>query len=154
MLTQDIGKHILYSDGRIWSKWKKTFMKQSSSRHGYFQICIDRKRKHVHILLAKAFIPNPDNLLEINHLNGVKSDNRIENLEWSNRSKNMKHAYDTGLRIRPNGDLNGRAKLTKDQVKEIRKIYPSKTMKELGKIYGVSNFVIGQIVNYKSWKDV
>ena len=67
---------------------------------GYIQVLLSfpkRKLKLIHVLVAKAFIPNPDGYPQVNHINGIKSDNRVENLEWCNNSMNQIHAYKMGL---------------------------------------------------------
>lgn len=70
--------------------------------HGYKQVQIMRKGKrytrYVHRLVAECFLPNPENLPEINHKNGDKSNNSVDNLEWCNHADNLLHAYRTGLR--------------------------------------------------------
>ena len=69
--------------------------------HGYPRVELHRRRtktKHlVHRLVAVAFIPNPDNKPEVNHKDGKKDNNCVDNLEWCTRKENMKHAYDNGL---------------------------------------------------------
>lgn len=73
-----------------------------------------RYTKNIHRLIAKAFIPNPENKPEINHKNGNKTDNRVENLEWCTRSENMKHLYSVLGKKSPGigrfGKLNHRSK--------------------------------------------
>lgn len=66
---------------------------------GYLCVGVDNNKKvTVHRLVAQTFIPNPDRKETVNHINGVKTDNRVENLQWATRSENVKHAFDTGLK--------------------------------------------------------
>lgn len=76
-------------------------LKTRINSDGYVEVRLTKKGKttttFIHILLAKAFIPNPFNKPEVNHINGNKKDNRVENLEWCTRLENMQHANRTGL---------------------------------------------------------
>lgn len=80
---------------------KGQILNLSREKGGYLKVRFKEKQigrnYRVHILVAKAFIPNPENKLEVNHKDGDKHNNHVDNLEWSTRSENMKHAYDNGL---------------------------------------------------------
>lgn len=83
------------TNGRVWSKIKKKYLKGCSNRYGYLRVCLIKNKKQVekkiHRLVAEAFIPNPENLPEVNHKDENKENNRIENLEWCNRAYNVNY---------------------------------------------------------------
>ena len=96
---------------------------------GYLYCSLLNKTKLVHRLIALTWIPNPDNKPQVNHIDGNKTNNKVENLEWVTGLENMQHATMTGLRdtekmkLNGNGEKNSQAVLTLDNVKEMRKIY-------------------------------
>lgn len=87
---------------RGWGWIKEHIMKQTTANSEYYRVPLTNKehiKKYylVHRLVAQAFLENPNNLPEVNHINGNKFDNSISNLEWCNRQYNIKHAYKIGL---------------------------------------------------------
>lgn len=72
---------------------KEHIRNQYTMKGGYLKVVIKHKNLLVHRLVATAFIPNPLNKPQVNHKNGIKTDNRVENLEWATRSENQKHRY-------------------------------------------------------------
>lgn len=137
--------------------YRGRILKSQLNNCGYEMIplCKESKRflKSIHRLVAQAFIPNPDNLPEVNHLNG-KNDNRAESLEWNSKSDNMHHATKNKL-IRKGENVNT-AKLTQIQVKEIRNKYKPRhyTMKMLAEEYGVCHATIQKIIYLTNWKSL
>lgn len=110
----------------------------------------------IHRLVASAFIPNPDNLPEVNHKDGNKLNNCVSNLEWVTGYENIHHAWENGLAKGAKGEENGRSKLTDEQVKEIRAEYVGAhgQIANLAKRYNVSWSLIKLIVTNKNWTHV
>lgn len=105
----------------------------------------------IHKLVAQTFIPNPENKPQVNHINGVKTDNRVENLEWVTASENTRHAIDTGLM--KSGEEHSRAKLTIDAVLYIRENPNHLTLKQLGEKFGVDQSAISMVQLGKNWQN-
>ena len=84
--------------GRVYSKRRRRFLKLCVNSSNYKKCVLKGKNLYVHRLVAQAFLENPDNLEEVNHKDGNKWNNNVNNLEWVSKSENAKHAFDLGLR--------------------------------------------------------
>lgn len=145
------------SDGTVWSvksgSWKT--LATVRDHKGYLRVnlfVLGRKLvTTIHRLVARAFLTNPLNKREVNHKNGVKDDNRPENLEWVTASENALHAYANGLWPSRAREKNGRAKLTSKDVAFIRSVAGRTTA--LARQFGVCRSTIQQIRRGHLWSE-
>ena len=165
------GIYAVDESGRIWSyprlivlKKRGKFLKPGIAKDHYPSVPLTDKNgkpktQLIHRLIAKAFIPNPSSLPVVNHKNGIKTDNRIENLEWVTYKENSQHAIKIGLFKGRHKDVigtnNPKAKLTEVQVKEIRRLKKEgMTYSQLSKRFGILGGSIWLILVGRNWKHI
>lgn len=155
------GRYRVSDTGQIASnalgKW--AIIRQSADGVGYRKVTLKLRRKattrRVHRFVAEAFLPNPEKHPTVNHKNGDKADNRVDNLEWATQKTNNDHALAKGLNVKARGERIGTAKLTASKVLEIRrKLAEGQPQRALAAEYGVYHATIGWIATRRSWKHI
>ena len=86
-------------DGQVINKHTNHVLKPQPNAKGYLRVSISKKLVFVHRLVAEKYIPNPNNLPQVNHKDGNKLNNNVENLEWVDNLENRAHAVKTGLHL-------------------------------------------------------
>jgi hypothetical protein len=142
--------------GRVRRKSTGFIRKPVLGHRGYYHVslcCKGRKKTiDIHVILAKAFIANPLNLPEVNHVDGNKANYLISNLEWVTTGGNQKHAYDTGLKQRPLGERNVKAKITSELALEIFNTKMSR--RAIARKYGINKTLVENIKSGRTWSHV
>lgn len=165
-MTEEIWKDIknyegLYKIsnlGQVKSLTRNIILKTATDKKGYLRVslCKNCKDKYyrIHRLVLQAFIGNSD--LQCNHINGIKNDNRLENLEWVTSSENMKHSYRIGVHKIKKGENGTNVKLKKEDVILIRKlcsIYHIKH-KTISCLFDINKSTVSAIVTGRNWSNV
>ena len=158
------GDYKINEMGEVFSvKYNRTKkLKPRISHDGYvwYNLCKNGKQKtcRANRLVAENYIDNPKNKPTVNHIDGNKLNNAVDNLEWSTRKEQMEHAYKLGLKEPVRGTNQGNSVLTEEQVKEIREIYKAHSkefgMRALSKKYNVSEPCIFRCVKGKTYKNI
>jgi len=133
---------------------KEIEMKVFTDKRGYSRVHLSNGKKHtlvlLHRIVALAHIENNNNLPQVNHKDGVKSNNHKDNLEWCTGIENMRHSWRIGLRVMEQGEKHPRSVLTEKEAAEI--LISGKSDIELGRIYGVSPTTAFNIKTGRTWK--
>ena len=160
-IQSENGLFSISSCARIKNNTTGKILKQSVGKTGYYQIVTKiggrngRNRLfRVHREYAIAFIPNPHGLPQVNHKDGNKLNNHVDNLEWCTASENIKHSIKMGLH--PTGSDVHTHKLTETQVMQIRELYKPYSRiygtVRLAEQFGVSQRTISSIILRETWK--
>jgi adenylate kinase family enzyme len=154
------------SDGTVWSLnyrggKKRVKLVSRVNKDGYLEVqisfCKDKKRdyKRVHRLVAETFIENPLNKPEVNHKNGIRTDNNLSNLEWVTKKENSIHGWKNNgrkLTDKQKEALNKRCKITEKEAVKIIKLRKSGlTFREISKQFNIKQCQCGEIVRGISW---
>ena len=145
----NLTNYYITEDGKVFSLVHgQKELKTRVNKTGYEDIKILGKNYKIHRLVADAFIPNPNNLPQVNHIDGNKLNNHSSNLEWCNNSQNQKHAWDNNLQIKRHA-VN--CLFTQEQADYIRKEYISTntSQRKLAAKYSVSKTTIQDLLNGK-----
>jgi hypothetical protein len=134
-------KGHVYSDRKFM---KITKLKLYKDHNGYLRVKLSGKTYKVHRIIAQTYIKNSDNKPCVNHIDGNKANNTVDNLEWCTYSDNTKHAYDTGLKVPYIGIKDhGNNKFYKEWKELIKN---GESMRTIGKQYGVSHKTVSRVV--------
>ena len=160
------GLYLVSDHGRFKSFHQKEYKHKPAdffiwghiNEKGYKVISLTKDNKakeyRAHRLIAEAFVPNPKIKPEVNHIDGNKINNRVDNLEWVTGKENIRHAYEAGL-SNNFGSKHHFAKLTEEDVIKIRNMYLNGVSSpKIASIYDMNKRTIMRLINRKTWKHV
>ena len=136
--------YYITKEGKVWSAKKNRFLKTRLDENGYERVSFniskdERYIKSVHRLVAEAFLDNPNNKREVAHKNHVRSDNRVENLQWATRKENIQMSVQDDRLI----------SIPRPKRQKIKAMYATGryTQYELARLFGITQGRISTIIN-------
>lgn len=153
------GLYEVSTEGNVRSLLTGKILQAGYSGKRVPSVCLSKNGKQttkaVHRLVAKAFLPNPHNKPQINHIDGNRDNRSVTNLEWATQHENMIHAYRIGLRYGKKGEKNPNALLSSKKVLRIRELRSQgKAYPEIGRIIGVEAGTVANVILGRSWSHV
>lgn len=156
---QGYSRYFFGNDGSVWYKGKSGELKKfkhfsGKATNGYCKVHLtndtkQRKSYWLHRVIAMLFLENIENKEFVNHKDGNKLNNSVDNLEWTTRSENEKHAHKIGLK-----DFKGKnGKLTKEEVLQVKRLSTEGiNQRVIAKTYGITQSAVSRIKNGDNWK--
>ena len=149
--VRSLDRVVFHRNGNLNLKGKP--IKMRIKNYGYVMLMEKgvSNNFYIHRLVALAFITNPENKSQVNHIDGNKFNNILSNLEWNTPKENLSHARINGL-MNQNGSDSVKSKITEKEALEIR--ISNLTCKALSLIYGISTTSVHNIKSKKTWKHI
>lgn len=146
-----IDDYEITRNGKVINKHTGHTLAPQPNGKGYLRVSIGKKLMFIHRLVAEKYIPNPENKPQVNHKDGNKLNNCVDNLEWVTNQENRNHVVDNDLQV--TGEKCSWAKLTEENVKEIH-ANPGYENEYWARKFKVSRSTISDVVNYRTWKHI
>jgi hypothetical protein len=154
------GKYAVSNYGNVKNLANGRVKKLSTTSNGYKNIMLnsDRNQFTIHRLVAKAFLPTIEGKNHVNHKDGIKTNNHVDNLEWCTPKENVAHFLKHGLRNTPKGETHPHAKLTEEKITAIKQAFIKRNTRkqpaynELAAQYNVHPKTISTIILGKVWQ--
>ena len=149
MKTLSLSDYSITENGEIINKRNGKKVKPQPNGKGYLRVSIGGKLQFVHRLVAEKYIPNPENKPQVNHKDGNKLNNSVDNLEWVTNMENRQHAVKNLLHL--SGEKCPWSKITQKDVDFIRE-NKQYTARQISEMFNISMSNVRTIRQGKSWK--
>lgn len=149
-------RYYVSDDGNVINIKTNKVLKGDVNSKGYLRVCLLGKRQFIHRLVAIHYLPNPDNLPQVNHEDGNKLNNHYLNLKWCTNIYNQQHAIANGLIILPfiKGSNHMNAKLKEEDILVIRELYKTQSVISIATLYNVKPITIYSITSRRNWSHI